>query len=413
MVIIVVTNAQYYNSPRIVLNEDYFLHILELNVGEVFVRPTATAKDDIDYNDISSRIKITGSVDTSKVGVSYITYTVTDTRGNIGLKVLSVEVYENLPPRITLNGADDILIDIDETYIDAGARAEDFTDGVVEVKTTGTVDTSKLGTYRITYTATDKAGASSYETRSVEVVPARPVITLEGPGISMDADGNYNLTLQKGDSYPAVNVKSKATLKGVNITVTRPFRYTPQLRTDWVKTFTYKFSAVDPKLNAFFDSVEVKLIVVVQEHPLTAIVRQKIGKDAYTNNFTKVGNKTYFTAIVGGDTNLYITDGTSAGTHFIKRLGLAQFNTADQFTVVGGSLFFRTQQSLYDINYMNAFVYKVTGTTAAWIDGMSTHTYSNYVDRIQLIGNENGSLLYKMRNKTYLYNLQSGKITQR
>jgi len=410
MDIIVVTTEN--KAPDITLNGDYRLRYLKLNVGETFVRPTPTAKDAIDHNDISSRIKVKENVDTSKAGTYYVNYTVTDTRGNVGLKILTVYVYDNLPPRITLNGARVVLTDIDEPYVDAGASAEDFIDGVIEVQTTGAVDTSKLGTYTITYTATDKAGESSSKTREVRVVPARPVITLEGPGISKGADGHYHLTLVKGDRYPSVDIKSKATLKGKSITVTRPFDdyFDIEISTRSARTLIYKFKAVNPTTDV---EVEKKLIVVVQEHPLTEIVRKKIGKNVHTEGFTKVGNKTYFLASVDGDANLYITDGTSAGTHFIKRLGLSQFNTTDQFTVVGDTLFFRTEQHFFDWRYNNSFLYKVKGRTADSIAGMNTRNHPEDYNELFLIGNENGKLLYRIMNKTYLYNPQNGKTTQR
>ena len=265
----------------------------------------------------------------------------------------------------------------------------------------------------MTLTVTDNDGATASDSVLVEV-DAVPIITLEGPGISKGADGQYHLTLVKGDSYPTLNVKSKATLNGENITVTRPFHdYSPKLRTDWVNTFTYKFTTVDPKLDPFWNTIEVRLIVVVQEHPLTEIVRQKIGKDAHTQGFTKVGNKTYFIGAPDDDANLYITDGTSAGTHFIKRLGLSQFNTTDQFTVVGDTLFFRTEQHFFDWRYNNSFLYKVKGRTADSIAGMNTRNHPEDYNELFLIGNENGKLLYRIMNKTYLYNPQNGKTTQR
>lgn len=73
------------------------------------------------------------------------------------------------PPVITLNGKSVIKIEVGDSYIDEGATAEDDIDGVVEVVTTGTVDTNTPGTYEITYTAQDYSGNIATLTRSVKV----------------------------------------------------------------------------------------------------------------------------------------------------------------------------------------------------------------------------------------------------
>ena len=52
------------------------------------------------------------------------------------------------------------------TWTDAGATA----DGGETVTSSGTVDTSTVGTYTITYSATDAAGNTGTATRTVTVV---------------------------------------------------------------------------------------------------------------------------------------------------------------------------------------------------------------------------------------------------
>jgi len=73
-------------------------------------------------------------------------------------------------PKITISGKSSITIVEGSTYTDAGATAKDNVDGVVTIKSTGSVDSSKVGTYIITYTATDKAGNKATAKRTVKVV---------------------------------------------------------------------------------------------------------------------------------------------------------------------------------------------------------------------------------------------------
>lgn len=72
-------------------------------------------------------------------------------------------------PVITIKGDAQVTLTVGDTYTEAGASATDDVDGTVAVKTTGSVDTTKAGTYTITYTATDKAGNKSTATRTVIV----------------------------------------------------------------------------------------------------------------------------------------------------------------------------------------------------------------------------------------------------
>lgn len=83
-------------------------------------------------------------------------------------------------PEITLKGEATVTVKLKEEYKDAGATAKDNVDGdltskiKVEIKKDGKVvdkiDTSKVGTYTITYTVTDTAGNVGTKTRTVKVI---------------------------------------------------------------------------------------------------------------------------------------------------------------------------------------------------------------------------------------------------
>ena len=61
-------------------------------------------------------------------------------------------------PVITLNGNALVGVAVNDTYTDPGATATDNVDSSVTVNSSGTVDTATVGTYTITYSATDVAG---------------------------------------------------------------------------------------------------------------------------------------------------------------------------------------------------------------------------------------------------------------
>ena len=82
--------TQDSKAPEIKLNGSASM---TLEVGDTFTDPGATAKDDKD-GDLTSKIKPSGKVDTSKAGKYTITYTVTDSSGNKASKTRTVTVKE-------------------------------------------------------------------------------------------------------------------------------------------------------------------------------------------------------------------------------------------------------------------------------------------------------------------------------
>ncbi len=123
---------------------------------------------------------------------------------------------DTTPPVITINGSSSISIVKGTSYSDAGATAQDDIDGAVTVVPSGSVNTSVVGTYTITYTATDAAGNTATSIRTVQVTAiidtTPPVITLHG---------SSTITLTEGDSFIEPGVSAQDNIDGsvtVNIT---------------------------------------------------------------------------------------------------------------------------------------------------------------------------------------------------
>ncbi len=162
-------------APVVTLNGD---NSITLYQGEAYNELGATAVDDRDGN---VEVAISGSVDTSTVGGYTVTYTATDSASNTSSLTRAVEVI--LPPDITapvvtLNGENSITLYQGEAYNELGATAVDDRDGTVDVVISGSVDTSTVGSYTVTYTAIDNANNSNSITRTVDVIPVlEPVIS--------------------------------------------------------------------------------------------------------------------------------------------------------------------------------------------------------------------------------------------
>ena len=166
---------------------------MTLDYLETFVEPNVNVTDNLDA---ARTITGVGFVDTSTLGTYTLTYTATDTEGNVALEViLMIIVVDTTPPVITLNGNAEMTIEAGSTYSELGAVVTDNYDADDVALIGGdTVDTSSLGTYIVTYNYEDSNGNDAVQgTRTVNVIDTTPpVITL---------NGNAEITIQAGTSY--------------------------------------------------------------------------------------------------------------------------------------------------------------------------------------------------------------------
>jgi len=145
---------------------------ITLTVGESYVELGATAMDDVDGN-ITDCIETVSTVDTTTVGDHTVTYTVSDTAGNQATAMRYIHVVlplDTTAPVITLQGEQNITLEHGATYTELGASAMDDVDGNVSVTISGSVDSSTIGEYTLTYSATDIAGNTASIQRSVHVI---------------------------------------------------------------------------------------------------------------------------------------------------------------------------------------------------------------------------------------------------
>lgn len=153
-----------------------------IELGYGFTDSGATAFDNVDGN-ITSKIVVTGTVDTTNTDQYILTYTVKDTVGNTTSVQRIVTITPDVTkPIVTLTGADTVKLEVFDPYLDAGATGIDNPFGTNLTPTiTGAVDTTKIGTYVLTYTFTDASGNSASIKRVVIVEDLnKPVITLNG-----------------------------------------------------------------------------------------------------------------------------------------------------------------------------------------------------------------------------------------
>ncbi len=209
---IIVVDSQ---SPVITLTGSNPQTIL---VGNPYTELGATATDNVDSGLIVQ--SNASSVNTSVVGLYTVTYNVTDTHGNVATQVTrTIQVVDTTRPVVTLNGSSTIIVPVGNTYTELGANVLDnYAIGLLATST-GTVLANTIGSYTITYTATDLSGNAALPvTRTVQVVDTNsPVITLNGSSTQIISVGspytelgatvtdNYDTNLQITTSTSTVN----------------------------------------------------------------------------------------------------------------------------------------------------------------------------------------------------------------
>ena len=151
--------------------------------------------------DLTSSITSSGTVDTATEGTYTIVYSVSDADGNIASVSRTVIVSLDLPPTITLTGSATINLLVGDTYIEDGCVATDAVDGDLtsSIITSGTVDTSTVGTYTLVYSVTDAASNIASATRTVIVGEVCTSVTIEL------IDGSNSQTVILGNSISSIN----------------------------------------------------------------------------------------------------------------------------------------------------------------------------------------------------------------
>lgn len=113
-----------------------------------------------------------------------ILYTVKDSSRNVTNVTRKIQFHDIEAPKITLNGDEQVVINIGNSYEEQGATVFDNCDGDITNKLTinGEVNTSQVGQYTITYSVMDSANNTSTMTRIVNVVSPYNYDSVNGVG---------------------------------------------------------------------------------------------------------------------------------------------------------------------------------------------------------------------------------------
>ncbi|QWG42478.1 DUF5011 domain-containing protein (plasmid) [Bacillus mycoides] len=207
-----------------------------INVGDKFNPLSGVKAIDNEDGDITSKVTVDGNVDTSKPGTYELTYKVTDSKGHTVTAKQTVTVKQKVEPKDedpVLTVSAEATINVGDKFNPlSGVKAIDNEDGDITSKVTvdGNVDTSKPGTYELTYKVTDSKGhtVTAKQTvtvkQKVEPKDEDPVLTVSAEATINVGDKFNPLSGVKAIDNEDGDITSKVTVDG-NVDTSKPGTY--------------------------------------------------------------------------------------------------------------------------------------------------------------------------------------------
>ncbi|MGG0410704.1 immunoglobulin-like domain-containing protein [Peribacillus simplex] len=209
-------------------------------------KTNVSAKDNADGN-LTSKIKVKGTVNTKKKGTYTLKYTVTDSSKNTATVTRKITVDSTKP---VITGANSKTVGYYSTFNSkSGVSAKDNLDGNLtsKIKVTGTVNTKKKGTYTLKYTITDSSKNTATVTSKITVDSTKPVIS-----------GAKSKTIAYNSTFnPKSGVSAKDNLDG---SLTSKIKITGTVNTKKKGTYTLTYTVTDKSKN----KAEVKRKITVK-----------------------------------------------------------------------------------------------------------------------------------------------------
>lgn len=189
-----------------------------VEVYHSYSNPGATVHDNVDSG---LALTISGKVDTAHIATYTITYTSTDLSGNTRTVKRTVIVGDTTRP-VFPNGNDTEYLQVFSHYTEHGVYVIDNYTEYPSLKIQGTVNTSKLGRYIVTYKAKDSSGNIGTAYRYVYVIDTiAPKIRLQNKHIYWDVYRQpfvYPDSIYLSDNYYPV---SQLTSQASDFAITR------------------------------------------------------------------------------------------------------------------------------------------------------------------------------------------------
>jgi sugar lactone lactonase YvrE len=222
-----------------------------------YVDPGSTVVDDTDSDLV---VDVTGTVDTATPGAYTLSYSSTDSAGNVGHATRVVYVGDQTPPVIALLGDNPMQVSHGGSFNDPGATVSDNFESGLTTHVSGSVNTNAVGDYVLTYDVSDSSGNAAISiTRTVQVVDTTP------PSISLN-----------GDTYPEIEAGSSFVDAGVTVSDNADpspiITVTGTVDTTTPGSYTLDYYATDSSGNVSWTTVHRYVDVIDTTAPVIALL---------------------------------------------------------------------------------------------------------------------------------------------
>lgn len=213
-----------------------------IEVGTSFDPLANVTASDVQDSDLTKKIKVTGNVDTTKLGTSELTYSVSDHDGGQTTKIINITVYAK---DASFSGLDALTVQQGSTPdLRKGVSISDPYSATPSDFTVTACDTKTLGQKSVTYSYVDKWGHVTTQDRVIHVVAEKPVFK-----------GLQDQTIKLGDQFdPVAGVSATSTNGPVTIS------YVGEVNTQKAGRYTLTYTATDQN----GQQVEQTIVVTVE-----------------------------------------------------------------------------------------------------------------------------------------------------
>jgi hypothetical protein len=220
-------------------------------------------------------------------GPTTVTITATDIHNNSSVCHTTFTVNDTTPPTIALNGVDPISVECHTSFTDPGATAHDNCSSDFAATASGSVNVNVVGSYTLTYNATDAAGNhAAAVTRTVNVVDTTaPTTVFDNLTIffnNLTIVFNTNSFTVNGTTYPFNGVSCTHdgytfTFNGQTVTITKngysaSYTFNGKTLVLWTPTHQYQTVKVADLLASAGDTCDTTL-------GLSQVVIQSVSSD--------------------------------------------------------------------------------------------------------------------------------------
>lgn len=271
-------------KPEITLISDPLYYTLPENTYE---EEGYTATDNYD-GDITDRVI---RVQTREK----VTYTVSDSFGNVTTVERAIVYLDPTPPELTLKGPTHYTMTVGQQYVEEGCIAIDNCDGDISknVQISGTVDRYTPGDYQVSYYAEDSYGNIGAVTRTVTVEPWDPA-NGKAPKIGKPNGKTIYLTFDDGpgkNTPRLLDVLKKYNVRATFFVVKNGYRKTiareaREGHTVAAHTASHVYKEVYASEEAYFKDLEtIRSIILSQTGTDSKLIRFPGGSSNSSSKF--------------------------------------------------------------------------------------------------------------------------------